>query len=500
MNIKRFIDQYRNYPVLFIGTGFSIRYLEKSYTWDALLSKVSSDLYESDEKYLDIKARNTDSFGFCSFPRVAAELEAEFNAALENDRNGKFKLINDEFYESMRERSLKLSRFKIHIAEILKHYTIKDEKKDEISVLKKARKNISSIITTNYDSFIEEIFDFNPLVGNNILLSNPYGSIYKIHGSVNDVTNIIITENDYEKFNEQYELIRAQMLSLFIQNPIIFLGYNIGDENIKKVLKTIFSYVPVNTSIAENVRKNFLLVEYDKDSTNKEISEHDIVIGGGNIRINKLKTDDFVSIYEALASISLPISAMDIRKVQSVVKEIYAGGTIKVKITEDIDKLANSDRILAIGSSNTISYQTINEKELIQNYFTIIEENNASKLAVINRLSISFSHYFPIFGFSKICSEITNLTSLKTNQRDKVNKYIEKNASSNTHIKLQDILDDNLIADSYKHNAIMYAFNENQLDINEVENFLKNIDESKKATSDYRRLLCLYDIKKFGEE
>ena len=37
--------------------------------------------------------------------------------------------------------------------------------------------------------------------------------------------------------------------------------------------------------------------------------------------------------YQNLATINLPISAMDVRKVQSVVKEIYAGGTIKVMIT-----------------------------------------------------------------------------------------------------------------------------------------------------------------------
>ena len=162
------------------------------------------------------------------------------------------------------------------------------------------------------------------------------------------------------------------MLSLFIHNPIIFLGYNVGDENIKKVLKTIFSYIPNNTEEAEKVRRNFLLVEYENGSTNLEITDHDIVIDGSTIRINKLKTDDFLSLYRALATINLPISAMDVRKVQTIVKEIYSGGSIKVMITESLDDMKNGDRILAIGSSKTIKYQFMTTSEMTQDYFTII--------------------------------------------------------------------------------------------------------------------------------
>lgn len=116
----------------------------------------------------------------------------------------------------------------------------KEDMKDEIAAFKKIRKNISSIVTTNYDKITETIFEFMPLIGNDILLSNPYGSVYKIHGCVDKPESIIITENDYKSFRERYELIRAQLLSLFIHNPIIFLGYNLGDDNIKTLLKTIF--------------------------------------------------------------------------------------------------------------------------------------------------------------------------------------------------------------------------------------------------------------------
>ena len=123
-----------------------------------------------------------------------------------------------------------MSRFKIYISEIFSEIKINPEKNDEIAELKKIRKNIGSVITTNYDKLIETLFEFNPLIGNDILLSNPYGSVYKIHGCVDAPDKIIITQNDYNLFNRRYELIRAQLLSLFIHNPIIFIGYSIGDE------------------------------------------------------------------------------------------------------------------------------------------------------------------------------------------------------------------------------------------------------------------------------
>lgn len=498
MNIQEFISQYTNHPILFVGSGFSFRYLENTYTWNNLLSKICEDLWGSDEHYLDIKAKCTQPNGYCPLDQVASILEREFNQALEIDRDGKFKAINDIFYEQMRE-GITLSRFKIYISKLVGDLTYKADVNGELDELKKARKNIGSIITTNYDCLLEDIFGFNPLIGNNILLSNPYGSIYKIHGCITDVSKMIITAEDYIQFDERYELIRAQMLSMFIHNPIIFIGYGIGDENIQKVLRTIFSYIPLNTPEADKVRHNFLLVEYEKGSLNHEITDHDIIVKGSNIRINKLRTDDYKTLYQTLATINLPISAMDVRKVQSVVKEIYAGGTIKVMITENIDDLKNSDRILAIGSKKTLSYQFLTKPEMIRDYFKIIEEANSSLISLINKQTISDSEYFPIYGFGNICPDIDNLDAIKQIQTKNLARFIREKASRKTHHhrSIASIIDDDNIAESYKHIAIMYGVSSGQIPLEDVEWYLRNQPESQRKGSDYRRLLCLYDKKKY---
>ncbi|TCD16971.1 SIR2 family protein [Pedobacter psychrodurus] len=497
MNISEFISNYHNHPVLFIGTGISLRYLENSYTWDGLLAKISFDVKENDEFYLDVKSSCQEN-GRYRFDKIASIIEEEFNKDLKANRNGKFKNINDIFYEKM-QNNINLSRFKIYIAQIFSKFHIRPNMEEELNEFRKIRKNIGSIITTNYDNLIESTFEFNKLIGNDILLSNPYGSVYKIHGCSSDAGKMIITADDYRNFIESYELIRAQLLSLFIHNPIIFMGYGIGDENIKSILKTIFTYIEPNSDQAKKIRGNFLLVEYDSGSDSTEIVEHDIDMEGfSTVRINKLKTDNFRAIYDALSSLQLPVSALDIRKVQSIVKEIYSGGKISVKITEDLDEVKNSERILAIGTRKTITYTYLTSQETLSSYFKIIDESNSQALSFIDKYSISANQYFPIFGFSAINNQILIAEKLKEQQIAKLETMQQAIAiqCQKKHETIAEIVADTSIANSSKDNAIFWCTMDGHLSLDDVESYLRNYPNKK--GSNFRKILSAYDYKKYA--
>ena len=497
LDIKDFINNYNNHPVLFVGTGISLRYLEDSYNWDNLLKKIISDIGMNEEDYYDIKADNQFN-GEYDYTRIGSDIEKIFNKKLAENRNGKFEKINNEFYKLMKSSDLNVSRFKIYIADIFKNIILKEGVGRELSYLKKARKNIGSIVTTNYDCFLEDIFEFTPLIGNDILLSNPYGALYKIHGCISKPEKIIITKEDYDYFDDKYELIRAQLLSLFIHNPIIFLGYSVSDDNIKKILETIFSYVEPNSEQAEKIRKNFLLVEYEKNSENSNVVEHDITLKDNKlIRINKMKTDNYEKLYNALSNLQLPVSAMDIRKVQNIVKDIYAGGDIKVAITEDIDSLRNNEKILAIGSKRTITIDYHTAPELMINYFKILEEENSDILRVIDKLKIQSQQYFPIFAFSKINKNIQSIEKLKLQQENNLKNTLER-IPPKQKIKFESIdelFEPNIIAQSYKTNTLMYNVECGNISLDNLKDYLIKYDE--KETTDYRRLLCLYDYKNY---
>lgn len=499
MKIDSFISKFNNHPILFVGTGLSLRYLKHSYTWDQLLQHISHELKGNHEYYLDLKSRHYENYKY-DYAAIASDLENEFNKDLMNDRDGKFKEINDSFYTNM-SNGINISRFKIYISTLFQDTEVNEEIKDEINELKKIRKNIGSIITTNYDCFIEKIFEFNPLIGNDILLSNPYGSVYKIHGCITAPEKIIITKSDYNNFEQKYELIRAQLLSMFIHNPIIFIGYSINDENIRKLLKTIFTYVPDNTELANKIKSNFLLVEYEKDSNSIEVYEHDINIDSETtIRVNKIKTDNFTAIYEAISNLQLPVSAMDIRKVQNVVKEIYEGGSIAVHITEDIDGLSNDSKVVAIGTLKTIKYEFQTTSEMMANYFNIIEEENIQLLNLVDKQTIQRNQYFPIFAFSKINTHIKKSNDLKKQQISKIKDILQSiNIScKKNHKTISSVLKDDTISKTNQINCIIYGTIYKFIELAEVEEYLKQY-QSKKET-DYRKLLCVYDCMKFADE
>lgn len=491
------MGRYENHPVLFIGTGISLRYLNNSFTWDGLLRHVCQEAFGNPEEYLDFKSKH-EARGEFDYPGIGGSIEQKFNEALALDRNGKFKDINDKFYELM-DGGKKVSRFKLYVAQLLSDFGEKPSMQEEITEFKKTRKNIGSIITTNYDRFIESLFEFSPLIGNDILLSNPYGSVYKIHGCVSAPHRIIIAADDYKDFNERYELIRAQLLSIFIHNPIIFLGYKVGDQNIKDLLRTIFTYVEPNSPAAERIRQNFLLVEHEAGSDSRNIVDHDIDLQGfSTIRINKIKTDNFAAIYRELGALSLPISAMDVRKVQNIVKEIYAGGSIGVKITEDLDSLNNSDKIIAIGSSKTIQYHYQTATETLANYFSVIEEANSHVIALIDKYKIQSSQFFPMFGFFSINPNVSSAEKLKKQQIEKLRTSDESvlAVSRRNYNSIAELQSDPTLPLSAHANTIYYCVRNGSISIADCEIYLKSHPD--KSKTDYRKLLCAYDLKRYG--
>ncbi|WP_074383101.1 MULTISPECIES: SIR2 family protein [Acinetobacter] len=500
MDIFDFINNYKNHPVLFIGTGFSLRYLENSYSWEGLLKKIAFELKGNDEFFFDLKGKVYDrKSGAYDYMQLASFLQEEFNSQISEDRNGKFKDINDEYYRKSAE-GITSDKFKIYISSLLSQLEKRNEKIDELKVFNLLSKNISSIITTNYDRLIEEVTGFDPLVGNNILLSNPYGSVYKIHGSVDNPEELVFTTEDYVDFDQRYDLIRAQLISLFVHNPIVFLGYSVNDVNIKKILSTIFKYVQFNSEQAELIRNNFLLVEYQEGSDSLDILDHDIDIDGYPLRIHKLKTDNYIELYRALESLSLPVSTYEIRRVLDNVKDITSGGTIKVSIADDIDKLKNSERILAISpkSKSSIEYTYTDSSQLIIDYFDIINDRSENLIKLIDEFPIAKSHWFPIFGFSNLVSDLQKTEILKNQQMSKLTNNIKPNIERfDVHNlnSIEAILASDKIPESYKIDYIFYKVFNNLILEDELKNYLMQIDGD--LDSNYKKLLCLYDFKKY---
>lgn len=503
MDIFDFINKYENHPVLFLGTGFSLRYLKNSYSWESLLKTISFEIKGDNEYFHDLKGsvydKRTDKYDFML---LASMLKEEFNKVVSTpeNRNGKFKDINDEYYKHA-EDGISSDKFKIYISNLLKNLELKNDKEEEIEAIKQLSKNISSIITTNYDQLIETFTEFDALVGNDILLSNPYGSVYKIHGSIEEPEGLVFTREDYDDFDDRYDLIRAQLISIFVHNPIIFIGYSVNDVNIKKILSTIYKYVQLNSPQADRIRNNFLLVEYADGSDSLEVLDHDIDIDGNTIRINKIKTDNYIEIYKAIDALSLPVTAYEVKRVLNTVKEITSGGSVKVSIADNIDDFKNSEKILAISpiTKTKIEYTYKEPSQLIEDYFDILHKKDESLIKLIDDMKIAKSHWFPIYGFSSIYNGLLKLTVLK-NQQDRKIEELLKSINCTKYLALgfttvDDVLKSDIVAESYKIECIFCLIYSDKITLDDLESYLQSFKSNRELN--FKKLLCLYDQKKY---
>ncbi|MCK7118903.1 SIR2 family protein [Enterobacter roggenkampii] len=116
---------------------------------------------------------------------------------------------------------------------------------DTVEVI--ARLPIRHIWTTNYDRLVERAFQainrpLEPISGaENLSLKTTYGAsrLYKMHGSVDRVDDLVISTDDYELFRSKrgayLPLFQAHLTSM----SMLFVGISFSDPNIKHVLSLI---------------------------------------------------------------------------------------------------------------------------------------------------------------------------------------------------------------------------------------------------------------------
>jgi len=98
-----------------------------------------------------------------------------------------------------------------------------------------------NIVTTNYDSFIEDAFGDKCIVkvsDNELgIYENGRVCIYKIHGDFFHPQRIVISKDDYARFsNDSNNLIWNEVKGLMSKKAILFIGYSIEDIHVYNYL------------------------------------------------------------------------------------------------------------------------------------------------------------------------------------------------------------------------------------------------------------------------
>ena len=432
-------------PVLFVGSGISKRYLYKYPSWSELLqmsfSKFEPDSFQY-QKHIDSCKRNKmTEFEVNAY--MGSLIEDEFNKAF-FDRKIIINVGNKKNPSWVRRG---ISPYKMYLADFFKRQRINrsSELLEELDKFRKLKNKVSAVITTNYDTFLEEhVFpkDFQVFVRQHELFSSDsynIAEIYKIHGSAKDAESIIITEDDYAHFKESRKLIIAKMLTLFAESPIIFLGYSFTDEDVREIIEDFLSCLS-DEQLAD-IRKHFIFVSYKKDEKDLVEIERTITTKNGvEIPFVEIQTDNYGLVYDKLSEIIPGISPIKVRETRRVVKRIVDQNMESVdaeSIIVGIDDLSNIDfstkpLAIAIGYKENIlnkyGYGLLEESQIFEDIIFDNKHFDAEAMCSERFKSIARTKLTPVFKYVKNQSiqEETKL-AIYIKEHNSIDKIIANN-------------------------------------------------------------------------
>ena len=517
MKIREIIGNLSTTPFLFVGSGMSRRYLNLP-DWKGLL-KHFAEIIRDDEfayDYYENRAKGM-SYKAGVMPKVAELIQKDFDEKWFRDAS--IRLVGKEELQLIHNG---LSPFKAELAHYIKEKTVINvEYQKEIDKLSEiSEKSIAGIITTNYDSFLEDYFNgFSKYVGQSQLIFSAIqgvAEIYKIHGSVEVPDSIVINEDDYVRFQEKSAYLAAKLMTIFMEYPIIFMGYSISDTNIQSIMKSI-----VNCLDAEQVKKlenRFIFIEYKADMLGAEVTPYTIMVDDKPLMMKKITLSDFMLLYHALEDKKLKLPVRILRRFKQELYEYtitnVATGNLRVASIEDT-RVADEELVLAIGKASEMGYKGLsglesNEwyrdivlgdlkfsaDELLEHAYPKLLKQNSGKVPANKYLSMATKE-FPEYGElmkSQGFDEIISPTFKK--ERKILGSYcsvkqIWENEKTNVG----------------KAARLIAHLTEEQIDLIELEDVLRELFEEdvnilqnkSNARSDIRRLIRIYDYLKWGK-
>ena len=518
MTIDEIISRFSTTPFLFVGSGLTRRYLNLP-DWKGLL------------RHFAERIRN-DEFAYSSYENLAKGMECKAGVMpkvaelIQKDYDQKW--FADATIRTVEGEALNLihngmSPFKVELANYLKTvavpnetYQIEIKKLSEIS-----EKSIAGVITTNYDTFLEDYFHgFCKYVGQSELIFSPIqgvAEIYKIHGSVEVPDSIVINEEDYVSFQEKSAYLAAKLMTIFMEYPIVFVGYSIGDSNIQSIIKSI-----VNCLDKEQVKKledRFVFIEYKEGMVGAEATPYTIMIDDKPLTMRKIVISDFMLLYNALEGKKAKLPVRILRRFKQELYEYTITNSptdnIRVASIED-DRVADDELVLSIGRASEFGLKGLsglesNElyrdvvigdllysaDELLEYALPKLLQQNSGKLPVnkyLRNATKEFPEYQKLVKDQDFNSLISNTIK---NNRKALGAYVSvrqiwENESNNLE----------------KATRLIAYLSEEQIDIVELENLLVGLFEedvnvlqnvSQSERTNIKRLIRIYDYLKWGK-
>ncbi len=473
--MQQVLQEKKMQPIFFVGSGLSRRYLD-SKNWDELLEKIAED---AKCDYLTLKK-------ICNneYEKIAQELEFYYFRSVSCDDlkstkrreilrnriseifiectekyNEKISSIkNEDFNKKICNDLSSIQNFNNHdgAKKIWEYASNYDGLKKLIEIQELQKTNPKAIITTNYDTLLEDIIFENRCsrhIGQEGFTSEIDAQehkidLYKIHGCVTKPESIIITKEDYDVFFQKSKYLYSKIFTLFWENPIIFIGYSVSDRNIKDILTVMIEIM------SDEDRKEFLkriwIVDYVGSGNREHVENKEIeLLNGEKISITCFCLEDysklFTSINEVVLSQQFGELKFTISKnvIELLIEPLYQQQEKLKVVTRELlqnaldackKKGIHAKIEITISEKGGINYLTIkdngigmNLQEIRENFLTVgktSKQNNCEGL--VGKYGIGILSIFLIGDYAEVYTkkECGEMLSLKIDNKDD-NKRVE---------------------------------------------------------------------------
>ncbi len=334
-------------PYLFVGSGLSRRYANLP-DWSGLLSTFAEDT-DNEYAYYRTSAKG-------DLPAVATLIaEAFYDVWWKKSKYGPSRA---KWRDVLVDRQSPLKHeIAAHLDELVSKVKVPDALQHEFDLMKMVQPD--GIITTNYDSLLERVFDtYRVFVGQDqLLFSDTQGiaEIYQIHGSTAEPETIVLTTEDYDDFQKRNAYLAAKLTTIFVEHPIIFLGYSMGDENIQRILHALVQ--ALRGPNISKLRDRLIFVDWQPEATPSKQTRI-ISVGGADIEAIEIVVPDFVELFTVLGQRVRSLPARTLRHLKEQVFELVKSNDPNerlVHVTDiDADTAKDLEIVFGIGAKMTL--------------------------------------------------------------------------------------------------------------------------------------------------
>lgn len=341
------LESFSTAPFLFVGSGFSRRYAGTE-DWSGLLADLARKAGKPYQRYFS--SANGD------YPRMASLIAEDFHDVWWD--SGDY----DEHREKFDPPETRASPLKIEMASTFAQAVDKLPESgplnEELEALRVAV--LEGIITTNYDTILEYVFpDFVPFVGQDELLfrdAHGIAEIYKIHGSCDRPESLVITDADFERFSERNAYLAAKLLTVFVEHPVIFIGYSLTDKNVREIIASIAS-VLTNKNL-DQLKNRLIFVEWKEKAKKSTMVASSFAFDGQAIPIHLVTVPDFLGVFQVLGGLKRRFPARILRhlkeEVYQLVRTSAPSKTVVVNDLESDTDVAAVDVVIGVGVSQRL--------------------------------------------------------------------------------------------------------------------------------------------------